>query len=170
MVHCATQRKAGLVIVTRDTDYGITIEKESYINDALRQEFSERVSRKRPLRLYSLLSDALKAFDVEVTEQEEASEAELVSSNRYLRQAKDLSPGQLAYQNFRGASTGVITVWNDAIGHGLVTEDGDGVHGVLGQNCTSRLLAKLAGKAIPPDSQPVRFDVAVDNQAINVDG
>jgi len=79
MVHCAIQKTAGLVIVTRDSDYGLTIEKESYINDALRQEFSERVSQKRKLRLYSRLSDALKFFDVKVTKQEEASEAELLS-------------------------------------------------------------------------------------------
>jgi hypothetical protein len=80
MVHCATQKKAGLVIVTRDSDYGLTIEKDSYVNDALRQEFSERVSRKRHLRLYSRLSDALKFFDVRVTKQEEATESELVSN------------------------------------------------------------------------------------------
>jgi len=80
MVHCAIQKKMGLVIVTRDPDYGITIDKKSYINDHLRQEFSERVSRKRALRLYSRLSDALKLFDVRVTEEEEASETELVSA------------------------------------------------------------------------------------------
>jgi hypothetical protein len=66
-------------------------------------------------------------------------------------------------------ATGDITTWNDVIGQGLVTEDGDGVHGVQSQNCRPRLLAKLAGRAIPPDSQPVTFDVAADNQAINVD-
>jgi PIN domain-containing protein len=93
MVHCATERTAGLVIVTRDSDYGLTIDKESYINDALRQEFSERVSRKRALKLYSRLSDALKFFDVKVTEQEEASEAELVSNaRRYALDLKDQFP------------------------------------------------------------------------------
>jgi PIN domain-containing protein len=84
MVHCAKERTAGLVIVTRDSDYGLTIDSESYINDALRQEFSERVSRKRKLRLYSRLSDALKLFDVAVTAQEEESESELVSRNPFL--------------------------------------------------------------------------------------
>jgi len=79
MVHCATERTAGLVIVTRDSDYGLTIDKESYINDALRQEFSERVSQKRELRLFARLSDALKFFDVKVTKQEEQSEAPIVS-------------------------------------------------------------------------------------------
>ena len=88
MVHCATQRTAGLVIVSRDSDYGVTIDnRESYINDALRQEFSERVSRKRTLLLYSRLSDALKLFDVAVTAQEEASEAELVSTRTDLTEA-----------------------------------------------------------------------------------
>jgi hypothetical protein len=90
MVHCATERKTGLVIVTRDSDYGITLEKESYVNDALRQEFSERVSRKRPLRLCSRLSDALKLFDVQVTAQEEATESQLVSSWLELPQTKNM--------------------------------------------------------------------------------
>jgi hypothetical protein len=81
MVHCAIQKTAGLVIVTRDSDYGVTINEESYINDHLRQEFSERVSQKRHLRLYSRLSDALKLFDVKVTAQEEATESELVASH-----------------------------------------------------------------------------------------
>lgn len=84
MIHCAIQRKAGLVIVTRDLDYGAIIEKESYLNDALRQEFSERVSRKRKLRLYSRLSDALKLFDIAVTAQEEATEAELALRSPFL--------------------------------------------------------------------------------------
>jgi len=100
MVHCATEMKAGLVIVTRDSDFGLTLGKESYINDALRQEFSDRVSRKRPLRLYSHLSDALKLFDVVVTAQEEASEAELVSRNPFL--ANELSPQGLSLYGNKG--------------------------------------------------------------------
>jgi PIN domain-containing protein len=79
MVYCATQRKAGLVIVSRDSDYGVTVDEKSYINDHLRQEFSERVSRKCSLILYSRLSEALKHFAVEVSPQEEAAEKELVS-------------------------------------------------------------------------------------------
>jgi len=81
MVHCATERKAGLVIVSRDSDFGVTLENKSYVNDHLRQEFSDRVSRKRKLLLYTRLSEALKLFQVEVSAQEEAAEQELVSSN-----------------------------------------------------------------------------------------
>ena len=78
MVHCAIQRKAGLVIVTRDSDYGATVDGKSYINDHLRQEFSDRVSRKRDLLLYTSLSQALRRFKVDVSEQEEEAEKELV--------------------------------------------------------------------------------------------
>src|SRR5437879_2861632 len=60
MVHCATKQKAGLVIVTRDSDYGVTVGNISYINDHLRQEFSERVSQRRDLILFPKLSEALK--------------------------------------------------------------------------------------------------------------
>lgn len=80
MIHCATEQNAELVIVTRDSDYGITFENKSYINDHLKQEFSERVSKKRKILLYSKLSDALKHFEVPVTPQEEAVEAEIVKA------------------------------------------------------------------------------------------
>lgn len=82
MVHCATEKKAGLVIVTRDSDYGVTVDEKSYINDHLRQEFSERVSRKRSLLLFSRLSDALRLFAVDVSPQEVAAEKDLVSNTR----------------------------------------------------------------------------------------
>jgi hypothetical protein len=80
MVHCAMQQNAELVIVTRDADYGLHYENRSYINDHLRQEFSERVSQKRSLLLYSRLSDALKHFSVPVTPKEELAEAEIVEA------------------------------------------------------------------------------------------
>jgi hypothetical protein len=80
MVHCATKAKAGLVIVTRDSDYGVALDGKSYINDHLRQEFSERVSRKRELILHSRLADALKLFKVAVSPQEEEVETEIVSN------------------------------------------------------------------------------------------
>jgi hypothetical protein len=78
MIHCAVQKRAGIVIVTRDADYGVTIDNKSYVNDHLKQEFSDRVSRKRKLLLYNRLSDALRLFKVEVSAQEEESENQLV--------------------------------------------------------------------------------------------
>jgi len=71
-----------------------------------------------------------------------------------------------------GSRTGSITQWNDAIGRGLITEDPPqvGVHVVSAKDCSSRLVAALSGRAIPPGT-PVRvsFDLTATNEAINVD-
>lgn len=80
MIHCAKVANAELVIVSRDSDYGIHFESKAYVNDHLKQEFGERVSRKRKLLLYVKLSDALKHFAVPITAQEEAAEAEITAS------------------------------------------------------------------------------------------
>lgn len=78
MVKCAAERKADLVVVSRDSDYGVTLDGISYPNDHLRQEFSERVSQKKKLMLYSRLTDALKHFEIKITKQEEQAEQEIV--------------------------------------------------------------------------------------------
>jgi len=78
MIHCANHANAELVIVTRDSDYGVHFEGDAYINDHLKQEFAERVSKKRKLLLYSRLSEALKHFEVPVTAQEVEAESELL--------------------------------------------------------------------------------------------
>lgn len=80
MIHCAQKQNAELVIVTRDADYGLHFENKSYINDHLKQEFAERVSKKRSLLLYSRLSEALKHFSVPVSAKEETAESEIVES------------------------------------------------------------------------------------------
>lgn len=80
MVHCAQKENAELVIVSRDSDYGATFDNKVYVNDHLKQEFSERVSKKRKLLLYTRLSDALKHFSVPVTEKEVQAETEIVKS------------------------------------------------------------------------------------------
>ncbi len=86
MIHCAVEMKAELVIVSRDSDYGVTYENNNYISDHLKQEFSERVSKKRKILLYGKLSDALKHFSVNVTS-DEAQEEELII------QTKQKEPG-----------------------------------------------------------------------------
>jgi hypothetical protein len=80
MIHCAKENAAELVIVSRDSDYGISYGEKNYVNDDLRQEFSERVSQKRKLLLYQKLSDALKHFERPVTKQEQEAESEIVTA------------------------------------------------------------------------------------------
>lgn len=78
MIHCANASNAELVIVTRDTDYGVHFENRAYVNDHLKHEFAERISKKRELLLYARLSDALRHFEVPISRQEEEAESELV--------------------------------------------------------------------------------------------
>ncbi len=69
-----------------------------------------------------------------------------------------------------GSRTGSITLWDDATGQGLVTEDGDGVHVVSASDCSSRLVSSLRGRAIPPGNPvAVTFDLDLMNHAVNVD-
>ena len=56
------RKRTELVIVSRDSDYGIVYGEKNYVNDDLRQEFSERVSQKRKLLLYQKLSDAFETL------------------------------------------------------------------------------------------------------------
>lgn len=85
MVECAVANNAELVIVSRDTDYGVVFENTAYINDHLRQEFSERVSKKRKVLLYTKLSEALKHFKVPVTVAEEKEEEEILESSAWVK-------------------------------------------------------------------------------------
>jgi hypothetical protein len=79
MVHCAKESNAELVIVSRDSDYGTVFDNKVYVNDHLKQEFAERVSKKRKLLLYTRLSEALKHFEVPISQQAEAAETDIVS-------------------------------------------------------------------------------------------
>lgn len=104
MVYCANEQNAELVIVSRDSDYGVTFDSKYYVNDHLRQEFSERVSKKRKLLLHGRLSEALKHFQVKVSEKAEKAETELLSATEVpadaAKIAAALSPhhvGRVAY-------------------------------------------------------------------------
>jgi predicted nucleic acid-binding protein len=80
MIHCALSQSAELVIVTRDADYGLDVDDKSYVNDFLRHEFSERVSRKRDVMLCRKLSEALKAFNVSVSPAEVKAETAIIGT------------------------------------------------------------------------------------------
>ena len=74
IVKCSADTGKHVVIVTRDTDYGVIHEGASYLNDWLKQEFSERVSKRRKIILTDKLSQGLKLVHAAVTlemEQEE---------------------------------------------------------------------------------------------------
>jgi len=79
IVQCSIDSGKDIVIVTRDSDYGATYKDDSYLNDWLQQEFKQRVSRKRKIKLTAKLSEGLKIVHANVTAEMEADEARILS-------------------------------------------------------------------------------------------
>lgn len=82
IVQCAIDSGKDIVIVTRDSDYGVIYSDQSYLNDWLKQEFSQRVSRRRKILLTHKLSEGLKIVHANVTEEMEKAEQQLIESQK----------------------------------------------------------------------------------------
>jgi ribosomal protein S27AE len=85
IVCCAKNTGAEIHIASRDSDYGVTFENKAYINDHLLQEFRERISRQRGIFLHVRLSEALKLFAVQVTQEEEEEEENIIRVDHSLK-------------------------------------------------------------------------------------
>ena len=70
MIHCAIELDRDIVIVSRDSAYGAMWERDAILNDWLRQEFSERVGRKRTLTLTPRLTEGLDIAGIQVARAE----------------------------------------------------------------------------------------------------
>jgi hypothetical protein len=107
IVYCATQHNAEVVIVSRDADFGITIDNKAYINDHLKQEFSERVSKKRKVILYIRLSEALKYLEIPISKKVEDAEKEIVdvSTEGQTRDASQYGDWVSMLQSLRSLSS-----------------------------------------------------------------
>ena len=82
IVKCSAATGKHVVIVTRDTDYGVIHDGSSYLNDWLKQEFSERVSKQRKIILTEKLSQGLKLVHAAVTRDMEREEELLLKHVR----------------------------------------------------------------------------------------
>lgn len=69
IIQCAETTGKHIIIVTRDSDFGCTYERESHLNDWLVQEFKQRISRKRKVILTDKLSTAFKLVEIPVTDE-----------------------------------------------------------------------------------------------------
>ena len=78
IVQCSANSGKHIVIVTRDSDYGAIYNGKSYLNDWLKQEFSERVSKKRKIILTDKLSHGLRVVHAAVTKEMEEEEERLL--------------------------------------------------------------------------------------------
>ena len=90
IIQCAIDSRKDIVIVTRDADYGAIHKSESYLNDWLKQEFKERVSRQRKIHLTEKLSEGLKIVHAKVTKDMEDEELRVLNLiNDLLAEAAD---------------------------------------------------------------------------------
>ena len=84
IVQCAIDSAKDVVIVTRDSDYGVIYDGQSYLNDWLKQEFQQRVSQRRKILLTHKLSVGLKIVHAAVTEEMEKAEQQLIENQNIL--------------------------------------------------------------------------------------
>lgn len=95
LIQCSIDSGKDVVIVTRDTDFGVIYKNKSYLNDWLAQEFKQRVSQKRKLKLTASLSEGLKVVHAKVTKEMEAAERAMLSEIwAQLRTRDDIEPEQ----------------------------------------------------------------------------
>ena len=114
MIYVSEKTGADLCIVSRDSDYGVQYDGEMFLNDWLRDEFKDRVSRKRKIFLYSKLTEALKTMKVEVTTPQEEEE-DVISKISY--GSKSISPIEMINGPMRGSKGFVYRMGNDGISH-----------------------------------------------------
>ncbi|HQK87087.1 MAG TPA: PIN domain-containing protein, partial [Acidobacteriota bacterium] len=92
MVKCVNDKNRDLIIVSRDADYGITVDGVSYPNDALAQELKERANQQRKITLCDRLSLALRVLKVEVTDAEAAQDDAIAQEVEAEQMSKEKSP------------------------------------------------------------------------------
>lgn len=78
IVRCAQDSGKHIIIVSRDSDFGASFSGTPALNDWLRQEFSERVSKKRQILLTDRLTDAFRRVAIPVTPKEVEQENALL--------------------------------------------------------------------------------------------
>jgi len=85
IVYCAQNCSSDIVIVSRDSDYGVRYGNKSILNDWLLLEFKERVSHKRSILLTAYLTEAFKLASISVSSEEEKSEEVLLKEIQNFR-------------------------------------------------------------------------------------
>jgi DNA-directed RNA polymerase subunit RPC12/RpoP len=85
IIECAKSSGKDIIIVTRDSDYGCNYDGQFHLNDWLRLEFKERISRKRRIVLTDRLAEAFKLVAVPVSAEAEEEEKTIVAERETLK-------------------------------------------------------------------------------------
>lgn len=110
IIYCAKKEARDVVIVSRDSDYGVLFNDKPILNDWLQQEFKERVGRKK-IVLTTRLTEGLKLAGIAVTAEEEETERELDASRKkkYPIEASPLNP---SFVNLQGLTENASNYWH----------------------------------------------------------
>mgnify|MGYP000895662078 CR=1 FL=1 len=81
IIDCANRVKKDVLIVSRDGDYGLSHDGQSFMNDWLSKEFKERVGRRQNIQLTTNLSDGLAAIHSPVSKATADAEIEMIESS-----------------------------------------------------------------------------------------
>jgi predicted nucleic acid-binding protein len=82
IIHCASICDKNIVIVTRDSDFGVFNNNKAYVNDWLQIEFKERISQQRKLILTDKLSKAFDMVNIPVTQEMREEEQKVIDEPR----------------------------------------------------------------------------------------
>ncbi len=80
IIHCASASDKNIIIVTRDTDYGVFHNDDAYLNDWLQIEFKERISQQRKIVLTDKLSKAFELINIPVTQEMKDEEQKVIDN------------------------------------------------------------------------------------------
>jgi len=87
IIECASSSKRGVVIVSRDSDYGAAHGKELVVNDWLGHEFHERVGKTRQVTLTDRLAEGFKRASIKVSKEDARGEEQLIAEQQSAQQA-----------------------------------------------------------------------------------
>ena len=81
IIECAkkSELRHNVLIVSRDGDFGVESGKRTILNDWLKREFQERVSKQRKIEFTNKLTDAVKRLNENVTPEQIEEEKDVVS-------------------------------------------------------------------------------------------
>lgn len=82
IVHCANNCDKNVIIVTRDSDYGVFHNDNAYLNDWLHTEFKDRISQQRKILLTDKLSKAFELLNIPVTQEMKDEEQIVIEKPR----------------------------------------------------------------------------------------
>jgi hypothetical protein len=86
IVDCSIRTSKHIIIVTRDTDFGLRLNKELLLSDWLRQECKERVSRTRKIIITDKLAKAFELVKIPVTKEMKDEEENLLNDDSPISQ------------------------------------------------------------------------------------